>query len=134
MRYDRRSRTIAGTCCGLLALLSFAGCDRGGEDTLSITFETEKPCLRAGEEQTIEARTGIGKAEIAYAPTYADGKFHGDTPRGFSDEDGVFRASWEIPDDVPPGRVTVRIIAAKGAKSDSANAPFHVATDEVPCP
>ena len=127
----RPSRLLAAM---VLAVLVAPGC--GGDDDsapLELSYVLAKPCVAKGEAQSIETRTD-DNVEIAYAVTYPDGKFHGEAPRGHTDDDGVFEASWEIPTEVPAGRTTVRILAAEGPRSDTATVPFHITSEEVPCP
>jgi hypothetical protein len=111
-----------------LAVLALTACSKGGSDDnthLTITYQMAKPCVRVGEEERLVSRTTSG-AEIAYAIIYADKKIRGTAPRGHTDGHGRFSASWKVPQDAPPGRVDVRILALKGHATANVVAHFDV--------
>lgn len=107
--------------------------DSSDDGQLSLTYELDKECARANEQQSLISHTESG-VEIAYAIIYADSRIRGEAPRGRTDDDGNFGARWQVPGDAPAGPVKVRILAVKGSETANVVAEFHVANDQVPCP
>jgi hypothetical protein len=118
---------------GLGLGLGLGGCGNEKSKQLTITYTLAKPCVRALETESLVTHSQAD-VDIAYAIIYPDRKFRGAAPRGRTDKNGKFGASWAIPADAPAGPVRVRILAAKGPETANVVAQFTVADDKVPCP
>src|SRR5688500_4885251 len=100
-------RTLA-VRVGVVAMVLLVGAcgfdteQSGGSRKLSVQHELEKSCVPIGAKQTLMAKTEPD-VNIAFVPQYADHLFHGETPKGYTNDKGVFKRSWTIPDDAPPG-------------------------------
>ena len=120
----------------LPALIAGAACASGPKQPatgqLRLKFDVDKPCIHVGEKQKLVTRTVQG-ANIAYAILYADEKLRGDPPKGDTNRDGKFSASWVVPGDAPVGAAHVRILAVHGARTGSIVVPFKIVAAGTKC-
>jgi hypothetical protein len=127
---------VAGGACSAKSDTVSQGSSKPAAAAAAKSFEpvakAVKTCYRPGERATVVTSNAMG-ANLAYVPVYADGLARADTPRGDANAKGIFRGSWVIPTDVPPGPAKVRIAAAGPSTGKQIEAPFTVADASGKC-
>lgn len=109
----------------------------GGETPkppLPMEVELEKDCVKPGGTQTVTVRTEP-ESPVGYSAEYADGKtamdagYYGGVDAGKTDGKGVYKATWTIAPNAPPGEVKVRVFATHPAYTFSERvATFELST------
>lgn len=87
---------------------------------LPMEVEVEKDCVKPGGTQTVTIRTEP-ESPAGYSVEYPDGKtamdqgYYGGVDAGKTDGKGVYKATWTIAPNAPPGEAKVRAFATHPA-------------------
>lgn len=105
-----------------------------------LTVSAVKPCVRAGEPQTVAFRTEP-RTYIGYDSVYSDGQnsmsagkdYYGGSNRGETGEEGTWQDTFLIRANAPAGEVRVNAVAANGRGAGRATTTFRVADASGKC-
>lgn len=127
-----RAGIAAALVVGIVGACGSNTTTSGNSGRLAVTHKLDRTCVPIGEKQTLLATTEPN-VNIAFVPQYKDRLIHGEAPKGYTDNQGIFKRSWIIPEDAPTGTADLRIIAAKGRKTAIVVLTFDVVPEGESC-